>query len=303
MRVVINRFITALSRATIYVTALMLASTSLLADSFKDPQNFDPKFAPSMIELTIPYEGVRMTGLMYSAAGQGPHPTIILLHAFPGFEKNLDMAQALRRQGYNILFFHYRGTWGSGGNYSWSGSLHDVHTAIDYLKRPENIEKYRVDIDQIHLVGHSWGGMLSLKAGGKNPNIHCIVSIAPEDWTQWLDTEADRQSIIDYLDGIYSVQGYPSQTALNDLIKERAEWTLNNIAKNVGNKKTLLISAQLDAAFDTNARERVSKQARLAGTNNLTSFTIDKADHSFSAKRIELIERTSKWLNQNCKAK
>lgn len=270
------------------------------ADFFKDPKDFDHKYAPAMSELTIPFEEHRMTGLMYSAAGEGPHATIILLHAFPGFEKNLDMAQALRRQGFNILFFHYRGTWGSGGHFSWANSLKDVHTAIDYLLKPKTIEKYRIDPNQIHLVGHSWGGMLSLKAGGTNPAIKCVVSIAPEDWTQWLDTEADRQSVLDYLDGIYSVEGYPSQQAVQDLIDQRPEWTLSNIAQHIGNKKTLLISAEWDDAFNTDMREKVTKLAKQSGTTDLTSFTINHADHSFSAKRIELIERTGSWLNSNC---
>lgn len=282
-----------------YVLSLPATAT----DFFNDPKGFEHKFAPRMIELTIPYKGDLMTGLMYSAAGKGPHPTIILLHAFPGFEQNLDMAQALRRQGYNILFFHYRGTWGSDGSYSWANSLQDVHAAIDYLKMPDNVAKYRIDQKQIHLVGHSWGGMLSLKAGGMNGTVGCIVSIAPEDWTQWLDTAADRQSIMDYLDGIHSVDGYPSSIALKDLINERSNWALSNIIRNIGNKKTLLISAEWDQAFNTDMREKVTALAKQAGTTDFTSFTIEMADHSFSAKRIELIERTGNWLNANCRPK
>ena len=50
-----------------------------------------------------------LAGMMLGANGQGPHPTIVLLHGFPGNEKNLDLAQSLRRAGYNVLFFHYRG--------------------------------------------------------------------------------------------------------------------------------------------------------------------------------------------------
>ena len=38
---------------------------------------------------------------------------VLLLHGFPGNEKNLDLAQDLRADGFNVLFFHYRGAWGS----------------------------------------------------------------------------------------------------------------------------------------------------------------------------------------------
>lgn len=269
---------------------------------FKDRAVLDHKHAPSMHELAIPYDGVMMTGLFYSAGGAGPHPTIILLHAFPGFEKNLDMAQALRRQGFNILFFHYRGTWGSGGDFSWNNSLQDVHTSIAYLKQPENAQALKVDTSKIILVGHSWGGMLSIKAGAASADIKCIASIAPEDWTQWLDTEVDRQGMLDYLNGVYSVEGYPAAMALQDLIDERPQWTLANIVKNVGDKKILLVGGEWDEAFNSDTRDKITRVAEEAGAQHVTSFTIENADHSFSAKRIELIERTGNWLTNTCKA-
>lgn len=63
-----------------------------------------------------------MSGLIYIASGAGPHPTVILLHGYPGNEKNLDLAQSLRREGWNVLFFHYRGAWGSEGEFSLTGA-------------------------------------------------------------------------------------------------------------------------------------------------------------------------------------
>ena len=50
--------------------------------------------------------------------------TVILLHGFPGNERNLDLAQAIRRSGWNAVFFHYRGAWGSGGVFSFEQSDH-----------------------------------------------------------------------------------------------------------------------------------------------------------------------------------
>lgn len=60
----------------------------------------------------IPRGGVLMNGVMYAAAGVGNHPTVLNLHGTPGNEQNLDVAQTLRRAGYNVLSFHYRGSWG-----------------------------------------------------------------------------------------------------------------------------------------------------------------------------------------------
>ena len=33
--------------------------------------------------------------------GLGPHPVVIMLHGFPGNEKNLDLAQSIRRAGWD----------------------------------------------------------------------------------------------------------------------------------------------------------------------------------------------------------
>src|SRR4051812_40519824 len=58
----------------------------------------------------IPSGGIVMNGVMLVAAGSEPHPTVLNLHGLPGNEQNLDLAQVLRRAGYNVLSFHYRGS-------------------------------------------------------------------------------------------------------------------------------------------------------------------------------------------------
>src|SRR3954447_19840339 len=50
-------------------------------------------------QLVIDSHGSRMNALFFLAAGAGPHPTMLLLHGLPGNERNLDLAQAVRRAG------------------------------------------------------------------------------------------------------------------------------------------------------------------------------------------------------------
>src|SRR4051812_45063848 len=77
----------------------------------------------SMVTMQIPSHGSPMNGLVYVAAGAGPHPVVILLHGFPGNERNLDLAQDMRRAGWDVLFFNYRGSWGTPGDFSFSHSM------------------------------------------------------------------------------------------------------------------------------------------------------------------------------------
>ena len=102
-----------------------------------------------------------MNALFYLAGGAGPHPTVVLLHGFPGNEQNLDLAQAIRRAGWNVLTFHYRGAWGSPGVFSIHNALQDADAVVAFVRRPDVAEKYSIDTRRIVLGGHSMGGFAS----------------------------------------------------------------------------------------------------------------------------------------------
>ena len=89
-----------------------VAKVAIPAAIYTDPVR-DPKHPARMEVLHIPSGGVALNGVAYLAAGAGPHPTLLIMHGLPGNEKNLDLAQAVRRAGWNAVTFSYRGSWGS----------------------------------------------------------------------------------------------------------------------------------------------------------------------------------------------
>src|SRR5207247_5808074 len=98
-----------------------------------------------------------LNGVVYVAQGRGAHATVVFLHGFPGDQKNADLAQAVRRAGFNALVFHYRGAWGSPGTYSYSHVLEDVTAALTWLRDPTTVDSMRIDPKRLILVGHSLG--------------------------------------------------------------------------------------------------------------------------------------------------
>src|SRR5206468_12705463 len=97
---------------------LVVASTSALAASPNAAMTDPPRnaaFPAHNQQLLIPSHGAGMNAVLFEAAGKGPHPTVILMHGLPGNERNLDLAQAIRRAGWDVLTFTYRGAGGSGG--------------------------------------------------------------------------------------------------------------------------------------------------------------------------------------------
>jgi uncharacterized protein len=101
--------------AALILAAVMLAAPANAAKPAKLPAAIytDPapdKAHPTRMEvLHVPSGGVEINAVAYLASGPGPHPTLVICHGWPGNEKNLDLAQAARRAGWNAITFNYRG--------------------------------------------------------------------------------------------------------------------------------------------------------------------------------------------------
>ena len=94
------------------VPLILLRASSALAIPpavFTDPPH-DAAHPARLEVLHVPSGGVEIDGVAYIAAGAGPHPTLVICHGWPGNEKNLDLAQAVRRAGWNAVTFNYRGS-------------------------------------------------------------------------------------------------------------------------------------------------------------------------------------------------
>ena len=98
-----------------------------------DPQR-DSANPARMEVLHIPSGGVKINGVAYLASGAGGHPTFIFFHGLPGNEKNLDLAQAVRRAGWNAITVNYRGSWGSPGEFRFGGSLEDAEAVLSFAR-------------------------------------------------------------------------------------------------------------------------------------------------------------------------
>lgn len=87
------------------VSIATLSSQEIPAAVIKDPP-LDKQHPPGLAILTVPSHGVNLDAFFYLAAGAGPHGTVMLLHGLPGYEINADLAQSIRRTGWNVLLFH-----------------------------------------------------------------------------------------------------------------------------------------------------------------------------------------------------
>jgi len=291
-----------LMRGALASAMLTAAAAAWPADRlFEDPQGYDAAWPPAMIEVSIPSHGELLTGTFYAAAGKGPHPTIVMLHAFPGYEKNLDLAQSLRRSGWNVLYFDYRGIWGGPASFSVANGYEDSASAIAFVADRDNAAELRIDRERIVLLGHSFGAVAALEVGAGHPDVRCVVSLAPEDMTLMVGTREDQESLARYTDNLRVVSGYSGQQLVDDLLANLEAWAMTTTVRKIGDKPYLLIGGGLDGNFDASEVARVAAAGKAAGASAMTSLVIDNGDHSFSAARIELTKTVAGWLESRCR--
>src|SRR5262245_40574387 len=162
----------ALAGAAVAADPLPAVPSAVISDPAPDPAH-----PPRSAQVLVPSQGVGLNGLFYLAAGGGSHPTLVLLHGLPGNEQNLDLAQAIRRAGWNVLTLHYRGSWGSPGAFSIAHVLEDADAAVEFVRRADVAERFAVDTHRIVLGGHSMGGFATASHARADDRLLGIILI------------------------------------------------------------------------------------------------------------------------------
>jgi len=250
--------------------------------------------------LRIPSGGAQMNAMVYVPAGKGPHPVVVLLHGFPGNEQNLDLAQSLRRAGWAVVTFHYRGSWGSEGSFSFDGAIEDTAAAIAWVRSPEAAQHSRFDPKRIVLIGHSMGGFMVAQRCAADESLLGCVLLAP--WDLSFDarllaksTETDRQRAAkqDFTDVDGRLAGMDATQVVEALVKDGNKWQLAKFASNLAKRPTLIVLASRDSDGDK-ALDLVPA-LKAQQPKSLRVETID-SDHSFNDQRIALQNLVLEWI-------
>jgi pimeloyl-ACP methyl ester carboxylesterase len=291
--------------STLILAATFAAASSMYAQQVPAALSVDPPVdkdhRASMDAFQIPSHGVQLNAIAYMAAGAGPHPTVIVLHGFPGNEKNLDLAQAIRRAGWNAVFFDYRGSWGSPGAFSFGNSIEDTVAAIAYLREPGNAARLRVDPKRIALVGHSMGGFMAAYAGSHDPEIIGTGLISAANFFDWSggDVKRDQEaanharlvkSIVE--NDILPLAGCTGESLAKEMLSHRKQWNFVDYASMFGSQPLLVITSDDGLAGPAGrlaAAVRKQSNAQVAERHFAT-------DHSYSDQRIALEAAVLDWL-------
>lgn len=254
-------------------------------------------------QLLLPSHGEGLNALFFLASGARPKPTMLLLHGLPGNERNLDLAQALRRAGWNVLTFTYRGAWGSPGRFSIGNAIADAGAALDFLRTSEAVKAYGIDPNRLVIAGHSMGGLAATltaaddRPAGAPPLAGLILLDA---WNPAITarqvTAAGEKGRIEFVAGFedfgHSLQGATPDSVAAEVLARGAGWNLLDRAPRLARLPVLTIYASEGIAADNRALAAAIKRQPGARVEAIELVS----DHGFADHRIAVAVEMARWL-------
>ena len=275
------------------VIAMMLIAGPAAAAA-PDPITVDPPadavHPARMAVLHVPSGDVSLNAVAYLAAGAGPHPTLLLLHGLPGNEKNLDLAQAVRRAGWNVVAPNYRGSWGSPGAYRFAGNLADARAVLAYLRDPAQAAALGVDARRLVVAGHSMGGWVAAFTTARDPAVAgtILISAANMGGRAAVPRATLAAQMADNRETLAATAGQMA----DELIANSAAFDWTQTARGLATRPLLVLTSDdgLAAGADT-----LAGAVRAAGGRQVATAHV-ATDHGWSGARIALETAVIRWL-------
>lgn len=265
----------------------------------QDPPTMDARYPAANRVVAIPSAGSRMNGVLLVAQGVGPHPTVVLLHGLPGQGGNRDLAETIRRAGWNVLTFQYRGAWGSEGAFSLANALADVTAAVTFIRGADGMAA-RSAPDSIVLVGHSMGGWAALLATADDQRIQAVASIAGWNVGRFGRSLSDPMKyaaeVKDNERVVLPLRGTSAAAITREEVAHAEDWDIVKCVPRLANRPVLLVAGERDVVtpIAENHTPVLAEFERLGG-ESVTSVVLD-ADHAFTDRRVALARELVSWL-------
>jgi pimeloyl-ACP methyl ester carboxylesterase len=258
----------------------------------------------AIVKVDLFSSGHRLNADLYYANAADNCPTVILLHGFPGHEGDqFSLGKRMSSEGINVLIFNFRGLWSSEGTFSFENSMEDIDAAISFLKKPQNIEAFKIDTSNITVIGYSLGGSMALTAAIYNPKIKNLVSIAGVDQSViGRKMLADDDFRLAFEQRLKSAE-HPAGPLKCDT-KAYVEHWLSNLDKfdpvknidSLAGRNILLVSGRddLSAPAEQHTLPLASKLMTMPNTN--AELKVFETNHQFGNVQEELADDLIEWI-------
>jgi len=272
--------------------ALAASPADIPAAIYTDPPA--DKAHPAAMEVVhIPSGKALINGVVYIAAGAGPHPTVVLCHGLPGNEKSLDLAQAMRRAGWTVITFNYRGSWGSPGDYRFSQNLEDADAVLAFARDPANAAKLRIDPKRLVIMGHSMGGWVTALTAAHDKSLlgAAMISAGNMGWLGKLPREQAVKALA--TNGMEALAGTTPELMADEIIANTDRFDFVKAAPQLTGTSLFVLTSDDGLAPMSNALSTAIGKA--GGGAKLRTLHV-ATDHSWSDARVRLQAEVLGWL-------
>jgi len=276
--------------AVLVFSAAAGVAQTVPAAIYTDPPA-DAAHPAGMAVLHIPSHGVLIYGVVYQPSGAGVHPTLVICHGLPGNEKNLDLAQAVRRAGWNAVTFNYRGSWGSSGVFRFAQNLEDADAVLAYLRDPANAARLGIDTKRIAIAGHSMGGWVAVHTAAHDHALMGAILISAAD--MGAISGMPREKVVALMaDNKETLAGVTAESMADEVTVNAKAFGFSNAVAGLTQTPLLVLSADDGLAPETDA---LVKAIDANGGKKVTAIHV-ATDHGWSDHRILLESTILNWI-------
>ena len=235
--------------------------------------------------------GLTIVGHLYIPSGKKPASAIILSHGTnPQGHNRLmyrEMCKKFAQRGYLVFGFDYRGY----GDFQDPRRIQtakdldfieDLANAISFLQ-----EKYGKNISEITLVGHSFGGGVSIGTTVKDKRVKRVVAIGPPRRIKERFLMPGAAEGKEWLQERFTKDMRLKEPIPLDLIEEMMRPILiDTYVDHYFDKPILLLDGSLESKEDRDFLKNMAEKMK----GNITYITLAGADHYFGATDLANVE-------------
>jgi dipeptidyl aminopeptidase/acylaminoacyl peptidase len=258
------------------------------------------------IPVSFKSKGVNIHAIFYHTSEVEPLPIVILCHGFPGNDTDvLGLGEKLMKEGFNVLAFNYRGTWGSEGLFTIANSLEDVVAAVRYVKSSSTVREFNVDPSGITVIGWSYGGGMALLGSLNDSTVKRVAYVAGGNLCEvarmMKQTGEFKKAILKMVNqGIFDsgFNSLPAEDLFADVFAHMDKYDVVKQAEALSKKNILIIGGWRDQ--ENTIEHHILPLVRALQRNEAKQVQIEilESDHSFTNVRNQLANRILSWLRR-----
>lgn len=259
--------------------------------------------------VVIDSEELRLHGSLYQSHEPGRHTTLLLFHGWPGSPVDVcGMGERLVEHGINVLVVSPRGMHESEGTNTFAGTLQDIGASLRWLRDPEVSKRLQVDVENIVLGGHSFGGGMSMAYAATDSSIRRLISIAGTDHgelaRQYEASESYASALREMIKTTQAPTGpvrFDLEYSFKELVEGKEVFGLRENAGKLVDRSILLIGGWEDVSTTVDQfMLPLYRSLKRAGAEDVT-FHVYHDDHGFGEVRDRLEEDILAWLERENK--